>query len=198
MKINKFKTQRQMPKAKEITSNKLYTDILYAHLQVNAIIQEDKEKFISKDFVNFSRLSNELGMSRQTVSKKFHNLLDCGLVEKSKKGYILRELDRAEAFLVPKDVLNLLISTLQERVISIYIYLLNRYIANQENNYDITLGVLKSYVGLTNNTQGNDYLITAALEILRRLGLIEYELKYKKDWNRKQYTILKASNTLPD
>ena len=139
----------------------------------------------------------ELGMSRQTISKKFRNLIECGLVTKTKNGYILRDLDKTEAYLLSNELLATLVSTLQVNTINIYIYLLNRYIANSQQEFDITLKQLKAYIGIANNTRGNDYIVIKILEILDRLGLIKQEVQLK-DTTRRQYVIKKVTNELPE
>ena len=70
-------------------------------------------------------------LSRQTVSTKFKNLRELGLVEEmNKDDYKLVELNANLASLVPYNTLKLITDTLNENSISTYIYLLNCYYAN--------------------------------------------------------------------
>jgi DNA-binding transcriptional ArsR family regulator len=70
-------------------------------------------------------------LSRQTVSTKFKNLRELGLVEEmNKDSYKLVELNANLASLVPYNTLKLITDTLNENSISTYIYLLNCYYAN--------------------------------------------------------------------
>ena len=65
------------------------------------------------------------------------NLEKMGLVTKNemKKRYELLILDPDVAALIPYNTLKLLVDTLSENSISSYVYLLSRYIANNENPY---------------------------------------------------------------
>ena len=64
-----------------------------------------------------------------------------GLVTKNemKNRYELLILDPNVAALIPYDTLKLLVDTLSENSISTYVYLLSRYIANNEKPYVFTL-----------------------------------------------------------
>ena len=65
------------------------------------------------------------------------NLEKLGLVVKndSKKRYELTTLDATMAALVPYPTLKLLVDALSENSISTYVYLLNRYVANNERPF---------------------------------------------------------------
>ena len=123
---------RQVPKSKNICSNKKYYDILYAYLQ--CISESDKEsnkRYFHKKDINFSKLGEIFNLSRQTVSTKFKNLKELGLVEEvNKDTYQLIELSADIASLVPYNTLKLITDTLSENSISTYIYLLNCYYSN--------------------------------------------------------------------
>ena len=66
---------RQVPKTKEICSNKKYYDVLYSYLQCISELEENsKIRYFSKKEVNFTKLGEQFGLSRQTISTKFKNL----------------------------------------------------------------------------------------------------------------------------
>lgn len=179
---------RQIPSSKQYMSNAKYCDLLYGYLQ--SISHRDPSKnncrFIRKEEVNFTTIAYDLGMTRQTVSKKFKSMLQdqkdsislLRYVPEEKKYYLI-DLDRSVATLVQHNTLQILISCLQVRVISIYVYLLNRYIASGYNEFIYTMEELKKVVGLGYKSTGNNYIINSALYVLKKLGLLDY--RYQQD-----------------
>lgn len=199
MNIDKHQSQRQIPRTKECTSNKLYTDTLYGYLQANCIVLDDKTKFLPNSLIKFTAIGEALEMTRQTTSAKFKNLIALGLVAPTEGGYELKTLPNEKAFLVSLPTLRRLVSALKERSISIYVYLLNRFIANQEQPFDFSIDTLKSYVGLSTKTRTNNYIISDILDILSQLGLITILKITSKDANgtiQTTYTLKGATNKL--
>lgn len=140
MYINKKETQRQVPKTQEYTANPLYTDILYGYLQAQCEIEGgEKNKFLPKKLINYSKIGEDLEMTRQTASKKFNNLIKLGLVQEREDGYELITLEKTDAFLISLSMLRKLVSALKERTITCYIYLLNRFFAAGEKEYEFTI-----------------------------------------------------------
>lgn len=126
---------RQVPKTIEICSNKKYHDIFYSYLQ--EISEWDGVKghprYIKKKQINYSNIANVLGLSRQTVSTKFKNLQTMGLITQiDNDTYELSILSQDVAALIPYKTLKLLVDALSENSISVYIYLLRKYLANKE------------------------------------------------------------------
>ena len=118
-----------------------------------------------------------LGLSRQTVSTKFKNLIELGLVEDFNKDYYkLIVLESSLATLLPYDTIKLLTDTLNENSISTYVYLLNRYYANGCKPVQFTLESIKAFIGICTTTRSNDEIITNILFVLQKLGLIKYSL----------------------
>ncbi len=116
-------------------------------------------------------------MSRQTVSTKFKNLKELGLVNELANGdYELRILEKELAFLVPYDTLKLITDALSENSVSTYVYLLNRYWANEGKPFQFTLEQIKSHIGICTTTRSNDNVITNILFVLEKIGLIKYSL----------------------
>lgn len=168
---------RQIPDSKAICADKKYYDILYGWLQ-QVSEYDDGIRYVDTKKVNFSQLSKTFGLSRQTVSTKMKNLEKMGLVTKNemKKRYELLILDPNVAALIPYNTLKLLVDTLSENSISSYVYLLSRYVANNERPYQFTLMQVKSYIGISTATKSNDEIITNILFVLQKIGLIKYSM----------------------
>lgn len=202
-----LKDSRQMPKKKEYMANKMYSDIVYAWIQVNS--QWDKQsntRWINKKDVKFTVIADELGITRQTVSTRFKRLLDKDEKGNAGLGLIIYndELQRYElsvlspdvAMLIEKGTLRTMISALNENTINVFIYLLNRYLANQEQSFDFTIEQIKVILGLSIKTRSNDYIITDILRILKRIGLLNYKLNVKKE--KTIYKIIYMTNEIKD
>lgn len=169
---------RQVPKVKTICADKKYYDILYSYLQcISDYNEATKVRSFSKKAINFSKLGEQFGLSRQTVSTKFKNLKELGLVNELANGdYELRILEKELAFLVPYDTLKLITDALSENSVSTYVYLLNRYWANEGKPFQFTLEQIKSHIGICTTTRSNDNVITNILFVLEKIGLIKYSL----------------------
>ena len=169
---------RQMPKAKSICSNKKYYDILYAYLQCVSVRDNDTNKryFYKKD-INFSKFGEMFDLSRQTVSTKFKNLKELGLViEIDKNTYQIVELEADLASLIPYNTLKLMTDALSENCISTYIFLLNSYYSNNCQSFQFTIEQIKNYIGISTATRSNNDVITNILYVLEKIGLIKYSL----------------------
>lgn len=172
---------RQMPKSKAICADKKYYDILYAYLQCISTRDETNGiRQFSKKEINFSKLGEMFNLTRQTVSTKFKNLQQLGLVIEDKDNYKLVELSADIASLIPYNTLRLITDTLSEHAISAYIYFLNCYYANGNRPFQFTLDQVKSYVGISTSTRSNNDTITNILYVLERIGLIKYSLTTSK------------------
>ena len=92
--------------------------------------------------------------------------------------YILPQLDKFKAFLIPKKTLDYLIYTFNENTINIYIYLGNLYFKknNQENPCSFTLTSLKDFCGNGIKSHNNNEPIKNILKTLELLGLIKYHV----------------------
>jgi len=169
---------RQIPKSKNICASKKYYDILYAYLQCISVRDEESGKrYFSKKDINFSKLADIFNLSRQTVSTKFKNLKELGLVEEiNKDTFQLIELSADIAALVPYNTLKLITDTLNENSISTYVYLLNCYYSNNCQPFQFTLDQVKSYIGISTSTRSNNDIITNILYVLEKIGLIKYSL----------------------
>ena len=176
----KIKNNRQVPKMSEIMSNKNYCDMLYCYLQVNSQFESStKIRYIPKKEIKFSVIGPALGITRQTASTKFKKLEEMGLIifNQEKNRYELAVLDKKIANLIPVETLRKLISTMNENTINVYMVLINNWYINDKMGYTIYLNTIKSSIGLSTTTRSNNYIISDILEILQKLGLINYELQ---------------------
>lgn len=164
-----------MPKNKKIISEKYYSDILYSYLQVNST-KTESGRIIPKKMIKYVDLANILGVSRQTISKRFNKLLELGLVIPKDNNYELAVLDSSNGFLIPEATLRIMSNTLSENTINVYIFLCKKFIANKEKPCDFTIYALKDYCGLGTKGDTNNYIITDILLVLQKLGLIEYSI----------------------
>lgn len=172
---------RQIPKSKTICADKKYYDILYAYLQCISTRDETNGiRQFSKKEINFSKLGDMFNLTRQTVSTKFKNLQQLGLVIEDKDNYKLVELSADIASLIPYNTLKLITDTLSEHAISTYIYFLNCYYANGNRPFQFTLDQIKSYIGISTSTRSNNDTVTNILYVLEKIGLIKYSLTTSK------------------
>lgn len=173
---------RQIPKSKNICSNKKYYDILYAYLQcISKRDSKSNKRYFYKKDINFSKLGEIFNLSRQTVSTKFKNLKELGLIEEvDKNTYQLIELSADIASLVPYNTLKLITDTLNDNSISTYIYLLNCYYGNDCRPFQFTLDQIKGYIGISTSTRSNNDIVTNILYVLEKIGLIKYSLSTVK------------------
>lgn len=169
------KNLRQVPNKKEWIENKMYSDILYCYLQVMSEWDNkvDHMRIVPKKVINFSAMSKTLGVSRQTLAKKYNWLVDNGLIIKNSNGSVsLVVLEKDLATLVPFKTLRIMTNTLNDRTISVFVYLFNRYYAAKKE-FIFTYEQIKNFIGLSATTRSNDYIIKDILFILEELGLIE-------------------------
>lgn len=200
------KNSRQMPKKHEYLANKAYSDIVYAWLQVNSdwdgVIGH--QRVVPKSRVKFVDMESELGITRQTISKRFKKLLDdeeggLGLVHYNEKAkcYELALLPNEAAQLIERDTLRRMVSALNQNAINVYIYLFSRYCANNCQGFRFTLNQVKSAIGISTETRSNNYVITDILDVLQTLKLLEYGdvTKGRGEGVETEFYIIEMSNT---
>lgn len=202
-----LENSRQVPKDKQnYLSNINYCDYLYAYLQVISKWsgKPDRPRFILKKDCSFVKIADALGVNRQTISKKFKAMLEgepgsVALIRKEKNGYSLLPIEKNLAMLVPYGTLQILTSAVSQNAISIYVYLLNRYIASNERKFRYTIEELKSVIGISTKTRSNNYIITSILFLLAKLGLIKYQKEIFGDQTFEMITwMTNEINQLPD
>lgn len=200
-----------MPSASSIVKEKDYCDLLYAWLQCNSEresinsatrrIEKSKVKWVSieRDFTRVSADgTQDKVMARKTIAKYFNHLIKKGLVyekEGDKEYYYLTLLENSEANLIEYNTLMKLMNVLQKNSISIYIYLFNRYYANGCEPFIATIKQIKDYIGIASTTTSNNIVIDDTLDILKRLGLLNYHLVRKDEKTYLEF--ISVRNSLP-
>jgi len=186
---------RQVPSIEKYTADKKYHDILYGVLQEMSYGeklpgQDVMNRYVNKKDFTYEILGNKVGLKRVSASKYFKNLIDLGLIEEDKEGkrYKLLYLDKSIATLIPFETLRKLNNSLNHNAISIYVYLLKRYIAAGEKEYVYTRNQLKAFCGIAQNTNSNDEVVADIMEVLEILGLIER--KYVQGEDNKTITYI--------
>lgn len=193
---------RQIPSNEKYTANKNYSDILYGYLQsISELDEELGIRYIEKKDIKYIKIAEDLGITRQTVSKKFNSLLEEGLLffDNGNKRYMLRVLEAELAALLPYETVRVLCNTLQERSLSVLAYLLKTYIQHGSKTCEVNMDVMKAHVGLSKTNRGtNNEIIRDILMVLKKLGLIEYHIEKTLDENtggyRAKYVLEKVDN----
>ena len=138
--------------------------------------REDDSRYILKKNIKYTRLGEALGLSRQTVSTRFKNLIQLGLIEEKTDTYELVKLDNNVAWLIQQELLQLMIDTLSQNTVSTYVYLFNRFYANGNKPFQFTIEQIKNHIGISTTTRSNDEIVSNILFILQKLGIIKYSL----------------------
>ena len=182
----KVDRKRQIPKIKEICANKLYNDLVYSYLQTIS----NEEGKILKFNMNNREIGEKVGLSRQTVATKIKNLEELELLKfiEETDEYELIILEPNIAALIPEDTLKLLIDTMNEKTISIYVYLFKRFYANKNNPYTVTYTQLKDWIGVSTKSTSNNHVISNILTVLKKIGLLDYEMS---EANNKVFCVIK-------
>lgn len=197
---NDEKNRRQVPKVKDYLSVKKYCDMLYCYLQVISCFDEEtNERYILQKNIKFTNIGSDLGMSRQTASTKFKQLKDLGLIVEREGKYILVNLDKEVAELIPFSTLRILTNTVKENVISTYVYLLVRYRAEKEKPFIFTFEQIKKYIGI-GVSRGTDYIISDILLLLSKLDLLKYSMSVEmvNGGARSIYKVESMNNKIED
>lgn len=195
------KNRRQVPKVKDYLASKDYCDSLYCYLQVISEFDEDKkERYVLKKNCKWQKIGEDIDMCRQTVKNKFTKMLGKGLIKEDGDRYILINLENTIAELIPFPTLRVLVNTMKEKVISLYIYFLVRYRAEQQKSFVFTFTQIKNMLNI-GASRSTDYIITDMLLVLNKLELIKYESKTERqnDGSIKTiYTMVDMTNKIND
>ena len=172
------KNSRQIPSNEKYTANKKYSDILYGYLQhISQLDEAIGVRYIPKTEIKYVQIAEDLGLTRQTVSKKFNNMVEEGLIyfDAPNKRFILSTLEAELATLLPDDTIRVLCNTLQERCLSILAYLIKTFVQHESKPCEVNLDIIKTYVGLSKSNRGtNNEVVRDIFVVLKKLGLIEY------------------------
>ena len=192
------KNSRQVPKKDDIVSNKDYCDLVYSWFQcVSELDEETKERYVTTDKINMSAIGRELGMDRRTVGRYVKKLYEQDLLEEKPGKTILKVLEKNAATLVPYLTLRQIQNSLHRNSVSIFVYLLNRYISNAEQPFFITYNELKKFIGISVATSSNNVVVSDILKTLRALQLIEYGV-IQTEVARCNIQIKKVTNVLSE
>lgn len=189
------KNSRQIPKRQEICSDKKYSDIVYGWFQDASERDAEGIRYVDIKNVNYSSIAKRVGLTRQTVAKRVKNLEEIGLIYKNdmKNRYEIHLLSNVDASLIPQDTLSFLVDSQSENGISIYIYLLNRYWANEEKPFAFTIGQVKNFLGISVKTTSNNHCVVNPLISLANNGLLEFEVKEEGGGIKTVYYIKRMS-----
>lgn len=174
---------RQIPNSKTVTSNKDYFDYLYSILQEMSHLEVTPSgehiRYLEKKEVSSVKLGEMIKASRQTAANRFKKLEQLKLVEfdETNNRYILTYLERSLCTLVPQETLRKMNNALSRYSVSLFVYFMNRYLAAGENEFIVTMSQMKEYIGIAKSTSSNNEVITDIMEVLQKLGLIEYEYR---------------------
>lgn len=171
---------RQVPSVEVYTADKKYCDLLYGVLQEMSYLEkidDTANRYVNKSDFTFESLGDRIGLKRAAASTKFKNLIGLGLIEyiEEEKRYKLNYLDKSVSSLIPYETLRKLNNALSHNSISLFVYLLKRYIANNEKEYPVTMAQMKKFVGIATTTTSNNEVIIDILDVLSLLGLVTYE-----------------------
>lgn len=192
------KNSRQVPRKNEIVSNKDYCDLVYSWFQCASELDPDGiTRFILNSQINVSAIGRDLGMDRRTVGRYVKKLYENELLEDTGEKTILKILEKTAATLVPYVTLRQIQNSLHRNSVSIFVYLLNRYVGNAEMPYFITYNELKKYIGISISTASNNVVVSDILKTLKALKLIDYET-IQTDATRCNIQIKKVTNVLPE
>lgn len=84
----------------------------------------------------------------------------------------------------------------QKNSINIYIYLFNKYYTSSFQPFIATFRQIKEYIGIATTTTSNNAIIDDTIDILKRLGLLDYRIKVLED-NKTCLEFLWVKNELP-
>lgn len=208
MQINK--NSRQMPTSALVVQAKEYCDLLYAWFQCESErcginepgrrVPKSKASCLAIERAFTRQTSDgtvEKVMARKTIKKYLDYLIEVGLIEPRDDGYYyLTVLSADGAHLIEYRTLNKLMNVFRKNSISIYIYLFNRYYANGCGSFIVTMKQIKDYIGIATSTTSNNMIVDDTLEVLKRLGLLQYHMTY--DGPKSMIQIDWVRNELPD
>ena len=184
--------KRRIPLDKKFMTKKI-NDILYGYLQVKSTLNtETNIRYIKKDDVNFTEIEEDLKYTfkRRTLVNHLSNLINYGFIGESEMIDTYGESMKVYTFpyntdsiykLIPIETLRYLVDTANPSVVSIYVYLLNKW-EWKGNKYIFTEAeLIENCLGVTSTSNSRDYIrVNNVLTCLVNNGLIEYKKIYSK------------------
>ena len=202
--MNNKEQKRRIPLDKKFMTKKI-NDILYGYLQVKSTLNtETNMRYIKKDDVNFVEIEEDLkyAFKRRTLANHLSNLMNYGFIGESEMTDTYGEPMKVYTFpyntdsiykLIPVETLRYLVDTANPSVISIYVYLLNKW-EWKGSKYTFTEAeLIKNCLGVTSTSNSRDYIrVNNVLTCLVNNGLIEY----KNDYSKKGGTVMARKKLL--
>ena len=198
--------QRVLPLEKKYMEDKKVDYKLYSFFQSISYLSQYNERFVYKtDDPELGKLTQENlveifndrctdlneRISLSTLKRRMQLYKSLGLIEensvidmtgKKVKCYIL--VQNFEVFqYVPFDTLKYLANTASSNVITIYAYLLSKFLWKQKTGemYSFTLGELAEAIGIKDYNNGNTRVVNDCLSCLLTIGLIGYVQYYEEN-----------------
>lgn len=191
----------------------VYNDCVYAWVLLHSYYNPtEKHNYIYKEDINYTKIANQIHRSRQTVSKRFNDLLDSGII----KAY---KYEGKKAFKIPyynefeemhgETVFQLLclpFKTQKEELIKTYAYLLKKKrIAIKEKRQYFTCSS-KEILTAFGHSEGNGTAydrIRGILTILQGAGILKFrttlpEQKPDGTWRPAQMEVYEVNNKASD
>jgi len=163
---------RQIPSSIEYTGDKYYHDLMYAYLQTISLPGRDGVRYVTSADVKFTKLGAALGIHRNTAKKYFEELVEIQLLDKVGTKWELSFVGEGYAYLVPNDILEMLVETGMNHIVSVYVFFC--VLSYGQDNIEYALNAVKSFIGIGTDTYSNSYIVTNALDKLQELGLLEH------------------------
>ena len=143
---------------------------------------------MKKDFV-YSQLEEELKMSRKTMAKYFDYLIEVGVIVEGKDRWIISDLGN-KGFWIERDILKRIIDLKERYALSIYVYLIKGYHIAGETQLVVLMENIKGFIGISTNIRSNNYIVADIFEAYREMGLLNCQLWYDKDTNKRFYKLM--------
>ena len=176
-----------------ITSSKSYNDFLYGWIVLNSVEENGIRFILKKDFV-YTQLEEELEMSRKTMAKYFDYLIEIGAIVEGKDRWIISELGD-KGFWIERDILERIIEMKVRYALSIYVYLVKGYYVAGQPQLVVLMENVKGFIGVSTNIRSNNYIVADIFEAYREMGLLNCQLWYDKDTNKRFYKLMGVGKT---
>ena len=187
------KEYRRVISDSRITSSKSYNDLLYGWIVLQSE-EENGKRFLWKRSFIYSQLEQELQMSRKTMAKYFDYLLEIGVIVEEKDKWVLSELGDG-GFWIERDILERIINMKVRYALSIYVYLVKGYYVAKQPQLVVLMENVKGYIGVSVNIRSNNYIVSDIFEAYREMGLLNCQLWYDKDTNKRFYKLMGVGKT---
>mgnify|MGYP001204033452 CR=1 FL=1 len=152
--------------------NKKLSDITYVILYLLSKKNGNYRKVIKKD-INYSKLGEIYKTSRQTIAKRIKELVAEGIIHEYTDHYIIPNPEYY--YDIDAETARVIINTLKENTVKIYVYLLgwSNHCAERNEQYNFSFDHLCEVIGYTKQQTSNRDQIKDIINILERLGLIK-------------------------